>query len=136
MKDARRDFIGAELLQRAQNGFERTLHVGLDDQREVLAARGLELAHHLLKRTAHAGGGCGLLALLVGAIIRDLTGAGFVLDHGETIAGFRRTVETEHFDRHRGTGFLHGLALVVDQRADAAISAPATMMSPTRSVPR
>ena len=53
---------------------------------------------------AVAGGG--VLALLMGAITRDLAGAGFVLDHGETIAGFRRTVEAEHFDRNRRTGFL------------------------------
>ncbi len=43
MQDARGDFVGAELLQRAENGFQRALHVGLDDQREFLAARGLEL---------------------------------------------------------------------------------------------
>ena len=64
--------------------------------------------------------GGGVLALLVGAIARDLAGAGFVLDHGETIAGFRRAVEAEHFDRHRRAGFVDGFALVVDQRADAA----------------
>ena len=43
MQDARADFIGAELVQRADDRFERALHVGLDDQREFLAARGLEL---------------------------------------------------------------------------------------------
>ena len=104
-----------------ENGFERTLHVGLDDQREFLAARGLELRHHLLERAAHAGNrGSGVLALLVGAVARDLAGAGFVFDHGQTVAGFRRSVEAEHFDRHRGAGFVDGDALVVDQRADAA----------------
>ena len=56
MEDARRDLVGAELLERADDRFDRALHVGLDDQREVLAARGLELAHHLLERAAHAGG--------------------------------------------------------------------------------
>ena len=64
--------------------------------------------------------GGGVFALLVGAVARDLAGAGFVLDHGQTVAGFRRTVEAEHFDRHRGTGFVDGVALVVDQRADPA----------------
>ena len=56
----------------------------------------------------------------MGAIAGDLAGAGFVLDHGETVAGFRRAVEAEHFDRNRRAGFLDGLALVVDQRAYAA----------------
>ena len=65
-----------------------------------------------------AGGG--VLALLMRAIARDLPGAGFVLDHGEAVAGFRRSVEAEHLDRHRGTGLVERVALVRDQRADAA----------------
>jgi hypothetical protein len=108
-------------LQRSQNGFERALHVGFHDQREFLAARGLELRHHLLERAAHAGNrGGGVLALLVGAIARDLAGAGFVLDHRKAVAGFRRAVEAEHFDRHRRSGLVEVLALVRNQRADAA----------------
>src|SRR6266542_1084892 len=50
MDHARADFVGGELLDRADDRFQRTLHVGLDDQRQILAARGLELAHHLLER--------------------------------------------------------------------------------------
>ena len=64
--------------------------------------------------------GSGVFALLMGAITRDLAGAGFVLDHGKAVAGFRRSVEAEHFDRHRRSGLVDGLALVLDQRADAA----------------
>ncbi len=105
MQDARGDLVGAELFQRSEDRFERALHVGLHDQREFLAARGLELRHHLLERAAHAGNrGGGVLALLVGAIARDLAGAGFVLDHREAVAGFRRAVEAEHLDRHRRAG--------------------------------
>ena len=37
--DARGDFFGGELLQRADDRFDRALHVALDDQREFLAAR-------------------------------------------------------------------------------------------------
>ena len=55
MDDARADFVGAELVERADDRFDRALHVGLDDQREFLAAGGLELRHHLLERAAHAG---------------------------------------------------------------------------------
>ena len=65
-----------------------------------------------------AGGG--VLALLMGAVARHLAGAGFVFDHGKAVAGFRRTVEAEHLDRHRRSGFVDGLALIGDQRADAA----------------
>ena len=55
MDHARADFVGAELFERADNRFDRALHVALDDQREFLAARGLDLRHHLLERAAHAG---------------------------------------------------------------------------------
>ena len=65
----------------------------------------LSLRHHLLERAAHAGGARrGLLALLAGAVIGDLAGAGFVLDHREAVAGLRRAGEAEHLDRHRRAG--------------------------------
>ena len=35
---ARRHLVGAELLERADDRLDRALHVGLDDQRELLAA--------------------------------------------------------------------------------------------------
>ena len=121
MDHARRHLVGAELLQRADDRFERALHVGLDDQREFLAARGLELRHHLLERAAHAGVARGrLLALLADAVIGEFAGARLGLDHGEPVARLRRAGEAQHLDRHRRAGLLHGFALVVDQRADAA----------------
>ena len=121
VQHAGRDFVGAELVERAVDRFQRSLHVGLDDQREFLAARGLGLRHHLLERAAHAGGpGRGLLALLTRTVIGDFAGARFVLDDGETVAGIRRAGEAEHFDRSRGTGSADGLTCVGDERADAA----------------
>src|SRR6195256_1517062 len=76
MQDACGDLVGAELVERPQDRFQRALHVGLDDQREILAARSLELRHHLLERAAHAGNaGRGVLALLVGAVAGDFAGA-------------------------------------------------------------
>src|SRR4051795_4973104 len=65
-----------------------------------------------------AGGGA--LALLPGAVVGDLAGAGFRLDDGDTVAGFRRAVEAEHLDRNRRPGLLRHRALVVDERPDAA----------------
>ena len=61
-----------------------------------------------------------VLALLADAIIGELARAGFALDHREPVAGFGRAGEAQHLDRHRRAGLLHGFALVVDQRADAA----------------
>ena len=47
VEHARGDFLGAELVQRADDGLDRALHVALDDEREFLAARSLQLAHHI-----------------------------------------------------------------------------------------
>src|SRR5215468_10125989 len=69
--------------------------------------------------TISGNAGSRVLALLVGAIARDLAGAGFVLDHGEAVAGLRRTVEAEHFHRNRGACLLDSFALVRNQRAHA-----------------
>ena len=121
MDDARRDLLGAELVERADDRFERALHVGLDDEREFLAARGLDLRHHLLERAAHAGlAGSGLLALLARAIIGDLAGARLVVDDREPVAGIRRAGEAEHLDRHRGAGAVDRRAGVGHERAHAA----------------
>src|SRR5262249_45022542 len=117
----RADLVVAEFFERTGDRFERALHVGLDDEREFLAARRLELRHHLLERAAHAGGvRRALLALLADAIVRQLACAGLALDHGQTAARLGRVVEAENLDRNRRAGLLDVLALVVDQRADAA----------------
>ena len=55
MDNARQDFVGAEFLKRAYNGFDRTLHVALDDEREfLLTGCILERLHHLLERARRA----------------------------------------------------------------------------------
>src|SRR5829696_8640060 len=116
------DLLVADLLERADDRLERALHVGLDDERELLAAGAfLEVAHHVGKRAAGAGrAGGGALALLPGAVVGDLAGAGFRLDDGDTVARLRRAVEAEHLDRNRRPGLLRHRALVVDERPDAA----------------
>ena len=86
---------------------------------EFLAARGLELAHHLFERAAHAAGGV-LLALLAGAVIGEFARAAFGLDHREAVAGVRRAGEAQNFDGNGRTGVLHRLAGVADERAHAA----------------
>src|SRR3954466_14955402 len=64
------DLLVADLLERADDRLERALHVGLDDERELLAAGALlEVAHHVGERAAGAGrAGGGALALLPGAV--------------------------------------------------------------------
>ena len=46
--------------------------------------------------------------------------ARFGFDHGHPIARLRRARESKHFDRRRRSSRLEGLALVIDQRPDAA----------------
>ena len=54
------------------------------------------------------------------AIHHDLLGLGGIGDHLERVADFRQRLQTQHFDRHRGLGFAHRLAAVVEHRADFA----------------
>ena len=105
----------------ADDGFDRTLHVALDDQREFLEAGVLQLRHHLLERTALAGmPGHGLVAGQPLTVLGDFAGARFVLDDGEAVAACGvpdRPRTSTGMDRRR---FLDLLALVVDERANAA----------------
>ena len=80
----------------------------------------LQLLHHLLERAACEPAAPSVSRRLLVAVVGDLAGAGFVLDDGDLVAGFGRAVEAQHFDRNRRTGFGDVLALVVDERADAA----------------
>jgi hypothetical protein len=65
------------------------------------------------------GGGALVLGGLL-AVFGDLAGLRLGLDHVQHVAGLGRAVEAQHLDRHRRPGFLHAVALVVDQRADLA----------------
>ena len=54
---------------------------------------------------------------LFGQVARRL----FVLDHAEFQPGVRHAVQAEHLHRDRRPGFLEPLALLADERADAAV---------------
>ena len=105
MNDARGDLFGVELLERGDDRLDRALDVALDEQREFLAPRRFELAHHIGERTArHAAARGDLVALLTLAIFGDFAGARFAFDDRDAVAGLRRAGEAEHLDRHRRTG--------------------------------
>src|SRR5215212_1463043 len=74
---AGRDLFVAGLLERADDRLGGALDVGPDDERKLLAAGALlQVAHHLGERAPGGAGAGGLaLALLAGAILRDLAGA-------------------------------------------------------------
>ena len=76
-------------------------------------------AENMLSRLAGRVGGA-LVLDHAGAIFGDFAGARFVLDDLERIARRRHARQAEDLDRHRRTGFLDLLALVVDQRTDLA----------------
>src|SRR3984957_17439578 len=120
IEDARHDLRRAELVERADDRLDRALHVALDDEREFLAARRLELMHHVLERAAHLRGARRrLLALLARAIVADLAGARLVLDDREAVARLGGAVEAEHLDRHRRAGELDRIAGIRHERAHA-----------------
>src|SRR5215471_5705277 len=65
------DLVVAEFAQSAADGLHRSLHIALDQQRELLAASLLQLLHHLLEG-ARRTGGAQRLAALAQAIIGEL----------------------------------------------------------------
>src|SRR5258708_841051 len=107
---ARQDYAGAhllgpELFKRTRNGFDRTLHIALDEERELLASRGLELTHHLFERSALAARPRrDLFALLTGTVVCHLAGTRFAVHDGQAVAGFRRSVEANNLHRRGPAG--------------------------------
>ena len=101
VQDARPHFVVAELLHGGRDGFDGTLHVALDDEREfLLAGRVLGKLHHVHEaaRLATATNGS-LITLLALAVGRDFTGTRFTLDHRNAVTRFRRALEAQDLDR-------------------------------------
>ena len=85
---AHRDLVGAELVERAGDRLDRAMHVGLDDDRQLLGGAGGDLREHLFERAAAAGCG-GRVAAPALAEFGDLAGAAFAVDDDEIVAGQR-----------------------------------------------
>src|SRR5690606_27272352 len=100
MQHAGSNLLVAKTLQRADDGFDRPLDVALDHKREFLLPGLLQTVHHLLERAAASDrADRRLFALLTLAVVDDLAGTGFVLDHGDHVTSIRRALEAKHFDR-------------------------------------
>src|SRR3984893_12163470 len=106
MEYARRNFLGIELFERRDDRLDRALNVALP-------------YHTAAFRFGIAPRG-GLLAPLPLAIFGDFARSRFGFDDGDAIAGFGRPGKAQNLDRHRGTGVLSRLALVVEKGAHAA----------------
>src|SRR5262249_58863131 len=101
------------------DGLHRSLHIALDEERNLLAAGLLQLLHHLLKRARRAGRAQRLPALAQ-AIVGELARAALALDDGEGIAGLGCRIKAQDLRRHRWPGLRDRLAAVVDERAHTA----------------
>ena len=115
--------VALQALQALGDGFERTLHVGLQHQVQGGHFAGLDLREHVLQ--LHATLNAGVAALGLGAqtlFARFADGSGglFVGSHTELVTGVGHARQTEHLHGGGGAGFLDLLALVVDHGAHAS----------------
>ena len=98
----------------------RTLHVGLDDDRQLLHVAFGDLLLQRLERQARALAAERLFLRLRLTEQRDLTRFGGVGQRLEGVARLRQAAEAEHFDRRRRRRRLDLPAAIVDERADLA----------------
>src|SRR6478672_2537790 len=121
--DPQADLVAdVDLGQRVLEGLDRTGHIALEDEVELLALALLHGGHEVLERTTHPTLGLHGRTLARLALLGDLAGHAVVLDHDEVLARTRHRGETEH---HRGTrrvGFLDVVAVLVEHRADPAVA--------------
>ena len=102
--DARVDDVDAhlgvaDLRELARDRLDRALHVGLDDEVEVLDDALADPREQLLERgAAPAPAGELLRAQPLATQAREVPGLAVVLDDARVLAGLRRLVEAEHLD--------------------------------------
>jgi hypothetical protein len=124
LNDRDLDLVALEPLDGFGQRFERTVHVGLDDEVERRRFAGLDLFEDVFESSAP--GERVLIARERGQTTPVLTrrrhsrGDLFGGRHGEAIAGGRRLVETEHLHRSRRAGFVDGTTVIVEQRPHAS----------------
>ena len=120
VNDADLDLLVGQLGQRVGQHFGRALHVGLDDDRQLLHAAFGNLRLQRLERQAAALARRARLSFACSwRNVRDLPRLGRVGQRLERVAGLRQAAETEHFDRRRRPADFDRPAAVVDERAHA-----------------
>src|SRR5690606_25253080 len=109
----------AQPVERALQRFQRTTHIGLEDDVERLL---LVLTHGLEDVFQLAGVSTGQLHFAELALTeqRNFTGLLLVRDDGQVITGFRRTIQTQNLDRNGKTSFFHLHATLIEHGADTA----------------
>ena len=121
MDDPHPDLLVGDLLQGGLHRLGGALHVGLDDDVQVLHLTGLDLAEQILQSDlAHVAVHAALLLCL--ALLGQLPGHALVGHSVEVIAGLRHFAHADDLHGDGGTGLGDLLALVVGHGADTAHS--------------
>ena len=112
------DLFVAQLLQLAPNGLHGALHVGLDDDVQVLHLALRDLVHEVVQRDGLLRQPLGLR--LGDALLRDGPGGLLVRRHAEDVAGLRHGIKAKHADRRGGARRLQLAPPVVEHRPHPA----------------
>ncbi len=110
-----------DLAELAEQRLDRSLHVALEDDVEILDDTLLHLREQALERDAALGAlGELLAAKALGPLLREILRLPLVLDDPRELARGRRPVEAEDLDGVARTRLLHLLARVVVERPHLA----------------
>ena len=114
MDDLEGDFLLRDILERVDDGFERALDIAFDDRVEGgFGLRG-DAGEEVLESGALRGREL-RVAEIGKAFLAVNAGGFFRFHHDEFIAGIWKAAEAKNLNWSRGSGFLHGLAHVVDE---------------------
>ena len=118
--DFERNLLRIDFLKRLNDGLDRALSVGLDDDAEDFAGFRGECFEEVFQ--GHLRTPLLVFAAdLIDAIFGHCPRVFFVLDDAEFQAGFRDAIQAEHLDGDRGSRFLEPLAFLANQRARLAV---------------
>ena len=90
----------------SRDRLDRALHVGLDDDLQLLDLAALDLLVEVLERDLRGRAAISALALLAAAVLGDLRAFCVVLDGVERVARVGHAVEAEDLDRRRRAGLV------------------------------
>ena len=101
-------------------GFDRAVHIALDDEVEFLYAAQCDVVCQLFQAAAFHGAKA-LLACQLFALVGNLSGFLVGVHDMESIAGLRCTVEAEHRSRLRRANLLDTLSALVEHSLDTSV---------------
>src|SRR5690606_32731500 len=114
------DFVVAQLVQRALQCFQRTTHVGLDDDIERLLLALTHVLEHVLQLGRLLTGQLDLAEFAL-TEQRNFPRLLLVSHHGHLVTRFRGAIQAEDRNRNGRTGFLHQVAILVKHRTHTAM---------------